>query len=439
MLICGRTTAPQTPPYPFLFFSLALSVEYYLEVPSLLRIEVIAETATQTERNKSTPTTTRPDLMQLFMAFLRLGASAFGGPAMIHYIKHFIVERKRWVDDKTFRDGIVLSQSIPGATAMQIAAFVGLKANGTLGALAAFVAFILPGCLLMALLSVLYVTTRTIPQVIAVMSGLQVIVVALMAHATFSFGKEFRSSYQSIGMALASALLLRRYSSPFAVIAGAAVVGAVLFRGERLAAPARLTERGQRGFRGAAIVGGLAVAGLLVLWSIRPQLSLLALLMMKINVLAFGGGSSTVPLMFVEFVNTRGWLTSKMLIDGIALGQITPGPIVITSVFVGYIRYGLTGAVIATVAMFTPSFFLLLVTAPYFDRLKSWRYFGGASRGILACFVGLLLFVTLRISVEIPWSPVRVALGLLALLALFKNVDVLYVVLIGAVVSVVVL
>ena len=118
--------------------------------------------------------------------------------------------------------------------------------------------------------------------------------------------------------------------------------------------------------------------------------------------------------------------------DGIALGQVTPGPIVITSTFVGFLVYGLPGAVVATIAIFTPSFLLLVISTTFFDKLQRSAVFGRALRGILASFVGLLLYVTVKFAFAVPWNVIKVLVCAAALGALLKKVDILYVVLVGA-------
>jgi len=161
--------------------------------------------------------------------------------------------------------------------------------------------------------------------------------------------------------------------------------------------------------------------------------------MVKIDLFAFGGGFASLPLMLHEIVINRGWLDSKTFMDGIALGQITPGPIVITATFVGYLVYGLLGALVATIAIFAPSFFMVITIAPFFDRLKNSIYFMKAIDGIFASFVGLLLYVCIKFTMGIPWDIVRILLGLATLAALLSKVDILYIVPIGAVISVFVL
>ena len=144
-----------------------------------------------------------------------------------------------------------------------------------------------------------------------------------------------------------------------------------------------------------------------------------------------------VPLMLHEIVDIRKWLDSKTFMDGIALGQVTPGPIVITATFVGYIMYGFAGAFVATVAIFTPSFLILTGVMPFFDSLKTSKYFAGATKGILATFVGLLFYATIKFASVVPWDIIRVLLTLGALIALIRKIDILYVVLAGAVISII--
>jgi chromate transporter len=161
----------------------------------------------------------------------------------------------------------------------------------------------------------------------------------------------------------------------------------------------------------------------------------LAVVMLKIDLFAFGGGFASLPLMLHEIVNNREWLESKTFMDGIALGQITSGPIIITATFVGYLVYGIIGAVVATIAIFTPSFFMVIIVAPFFDRLKNSIYFTKAIDGIFASFVGLLLYVCIKFAIAVPWDIVRILLCLATLTDLLRKVNILYIVPTGAVIS----
>jgi chromate transporter len=133
---------------------------------------------------------TKVSNVKLFLSFLRLGLTAFGGPAMIAYIKELSLNHNKWLDEEIFKDGVSLCQSIPGATAMQMAAYVGLRSNGLMGALSSYAGFGIPAFTLMLILSVAYVGAHELPFAVSLFKGLQVIVVAIIANATYSFGKE---------------------------------------------------------------------------------------------------------------------------------------------------------------------------------------------------------------------------------------------------------
>jgi len=376
----------------------------------------------------------------LFISFLRLGLTAFGGPAMIAYIRKLSVNRNKWLDEETFKDGVSLCQSIPGATAMQMAAYVGLRSNGLRFALLSYVGFGLPAFTLMLILSIAYVDAHKLPQVISLFKGLQIIVVAIIANATYSFGKGILKNYREILIALISAALLWLGVSPFVIIIGAALAGTLFFMNPGSPAlPTHIGKRNQREFKQVMLLFFIFIAGLAGLYIADIKLFKLATLMLKIDLFAFGGGFGSVPLMLHEIVDIRKWIDSKTFMDGIALGQVTPGPIVITATFVGYLMYRFAGALVATMAIFTPSFLILVGITPFFDRLKTSKYFVGATKGILATFVGLLFYATIKFAFAVPWEVVRVLLALGALTALIKKIDILYVVLVGAVISIIIL
>jgi chromate transporter len=292
----------------------------------------------------------------------------------------------------------------------------------------------------MLILSSLYATSRHVFWVSSLFSGLQVIVVAIVANGTFSFGKTSLKRAADPVIAAASTGALLVHVSPFYVILGAAVAGALLPRAETQSPPAGMAQEGlRRGLAGILALTGFCVAGLVCLYVVNAALFRLALLMLRVDLFAFGGGFASLPLMLLEVVKVRSWMDSKTFMDGIALGQVTPGPIVITATFVGYLVHGLSGAAVATIAIFTPSFLLLVGTAPFFHRLRQSPTFTRATQGILASFVGLLLYVTIRFAFAVPWDILRICLAVATLTAVLRKVDLLYVVLIGAGLSIFVL
>jgi chromate transporter len=380
-----------------------------------------------------------PTTKNLFLSFLRLGLTAFGGPAMVAHIRELSTRRHQWLGETDFKNGVALCQSIPGATAMQTAAYVGLRVRGISGAFAAYLGFGLPAFVLMLILSVIYARFSDLPRFISLFNGLQVIVVAIIISSVYSFGRNIANNYRSLIIALLSSFAFWAGISPFIAIVGAGVGGMAFSRASASKAAVDSDMRRTSTAKHVTLILICFLLCLSALYFLNSELFALGAVMLKIDIFAFGGGFASLPLMLHEVVMGRGWLDSKTFMDGIALGQVTPGPIVITATFVGYMVYGLSGAVVATIAIFTPSFFMLVIVAPFFDRLKNSIYFLRAIDGVFASFVGLLLFVCFKFAITVPWDIARIILGLAALAALIRKVDILYIVLAGAVISVFIL
>ncbi len=315
----------------------------------------------------------------LFTSFLRLGMSAFGGPAMIAYIRRMAVERKGWLDEETFRAGVALCQFIPGASAMQMAAYVGLKARGVAGAATCFIAFGLPAFLMIVILSALYQRTHELPITASLFSGLEAIIVAIVAYAAFIFARNYFSRWRDLAVAVTAAALLILGFSPFLVILVAAFAGLIIYRdlqpkenakenGSQESAP-RSKETPKTSVP-LVLISSAAVLGFVLLYIFQQDLFSLAASMFWVDLFAFGGGFASLPLMLNEVVAVRSWMDYQTFMNGIALGQITPGPIVITATFVGYMVQGVEGSIVATLGIFLPSFLILIGTVPYYDQLK---------------------------------------------------------------------
>lgn len=288
-------------------------------------------------------------------------------------------------------------------------------------------------------LSILYERSHELPRIIALFAGLQVIVVASVANATYYFGKGSVKDLRSVLIAACSCVLLFYSISPFVIIIAAGVSGVLLFRSTNtFEASHVIGKKDGQYLKPLALFVSLIAAGVAVLYFVDPELCSLTLLMFKVDMFAFGGGFSSVPLMLHEIVDVCGWMNSKTFMDGIALGQVTPGPIVITSTFVGYLLHGLTGAIVATIAIFTPSFLMVVLLTPALDKLKSSVHFTGATKGILASFVGLLFFVSVKFALDVHWDGPKLLLALAAFIALSRKVDVAYVVLIASLISVII-
>jgi len=185
------------------------------------------------------------------------------------------------------------------------------------------------------------------------------------------------------------------------------------------------------------IVAAIVAACVLLLpLTFAPVLAYLNLTFMKVDLLAFGGGFTTIPLIQREVVDRFGWVSTREFIDGIALGQVTPGPIVITATFVGYKAGGLLGALLGTIAVFFPSFLIVTTLAPHYDRIKRSRLVQIMVHGILAAFLGMLLLVAYRFGKEALGDWRTWVLMAAAWVALWRKVDLLLIVGVGAVLSV---
>jgi chromate transporter len=392
------------------------------------------ETDTIFSRQVIAPIVKKPSLTNLFLSFLKLGATAFGGPAMVPYIGRLAVEQKKWLDGSTFRDGVALCQTIPGATAMQTAAYTGFRARGVAGAAASFIGFGLPAFLLMVGLSAFYARSHTFPPLVSVFNGLQTIVVAIVANATLSFGKTLKG-FRDVIIAVIAASMFAFGLSPILVILLAALLGFILHPKNSSLSVRFAPEPQSSSTRPLSIIATVAALAFVGLFFVEPQLFDLAAMMFRIDLFAFGGGFASVPLMYHEVVEARSWMDGQTFLNGIALGQITPGPIVITATFVGYMVFGLIGAVVATVSIFLPSFLIVIGVTPYFDRLRNSVYFAAAVRAILCSFVGLLLTVTFRFASNISWDIPRISLATAAFVALLMKVEILWIVLVGTMLS----
>ena len=229
----------------------------------------------------------------------------------------------------------------PGSDGDAVRAYVGLKIRGALGAAASFVGFGLPAFATMMTLSALYVRGHELPIAVSAFAGLGALVVALVANATVSFGASTLLTWQGWLIAPTAAALFGLGTSPLVIILLAALLGLLLMKTQRphagLSAAPPWSLYSLRPLLALLVLAGGAPTLLLI---VNPRLFQLAALMAKIDISAFGGGFASVPLMFHEIVDVRRWLDGPTLLNGIALGQVTPGPIVITATFVGYVLYG---------------------------------------------------------------------------------------------------
>ncbi|MBU1042121.1 MAG: chromate efflux transporter [Proteobacteria bacterium] len=369
----------------------------------------------------------RASLSDIFRCFLRVGATAYGGPAMMPLMREHILKRG-WLNDEGFKVGLAVCQAIPGGTLMQMAAYTGLVLRGLPGALAGFLGFAVPACLLITALSALYHAMQGVALTTSAMAGLSSVVLGIIALAVYDFWLKYANGPRRVVMTLLACALFLSGVSPAWIILGAALIGPVVFRYET--APPVTLPNSPVPVRGVLLLAGLGLAWLGATFALAPLLFKLSLSMAKSDLMAFGG-YGVFPALYHGAVDLHQWMSAATFMDGMALAQVTPGPFMLGACFVGYHIAGVLGALTAGIWIFTPSFFILMVTVPYANRLLGWQPFRRALAGVLSTLGGLILAVGIQLGRSMDWSWLKAAFCVAATLALYKRVDPIWVVLCG--------
>jgi chromate transporter len=380
-------------------------------------------------------------LTTLFMRIFRLGATAYGGPGMINHIKEMAVNEKGWVKEGEFMRGMALCQLIPGATMVQIVTYIGYRVRGIWGALVAAIAFVLPAFIVLLLLSAIYFRSHNLWLIQALFKGLSAIVVAIILNACITFGKSILKDWKVIVISALSFIAFFLHWNFVLIFVLAAVAGLLLRpkSQQTKATPSGVPHLEVKGkeYLIVLLLSGLICAALVLSYHVDPRMIDLTLSLSKIGALAFGGGFTALPLIQYEIVDRFHWLSTKEFIDGIALGQVTPGPILITATFVGYKVANIWGAFMATIGVFFPSFFILVLLIPYHDRLRGVEKVRRMEQGVLGSFIGMLAVVLYNFGrttfVDIP--SILMAGG--AFFALYKKIGLPYILLAGGIISLV--
>ncbi len=358
-------------------------------------------------------------------------------------MKQVFVEKKKWVTEQEFITGLSLSQLLPSATGVNTIEFLGYKVGGSWGAVIAPVCFITPALLLITMLSAVYFRFGKLPVIESLFVGIGAVVVSLIINAAISMGKSAIKDWSAAGVALLGFVIVRFLKLPIpAVVVVSAFAGFLIYR-RKLAASAQGICAQEPGrsllgyWIGTGVVVGLVVAALIL--TSRSYLSGLLLSILHVGVFTFGGGFMSIPLFQNQAVEVHGWLTNRQFLDGIALGQITPGPVLITAAFIGYKVLGFWGALLAGLTIFSPGAVGMFVVAHQHERVSHLVWLQAMVKGIVAGFMGVLLSVIVRLGTQsiTDWrTALLAALALVALL--WKKVDPLWVIGIGAAVSIVV-
>ncbi len=365
----------------------------------------------------------RGSLRELALLFLRLGCTAFGGPpAHIAMMEDEVVARRAWLTREEFLDFLGATNLIPGPNSTEMAIHVGRTQAGLPGLLVAGSCFILPASILVTVLAWIYVRYGTLPQLAGVLYGVKPVVIALIIQAILKLAG---TAMKSVGLGLlgiAAGLGAARGIDPLVVLAA----------GGFLAGLAHSLQSGHRSARAVWVAGGMP--GLFGAGAF--SLTSLFLVFLKIGSILFGGGYVLVALMRSDLVTRLHWISERQLLDAIAMGQATPGPLSTSATFVGFLLGGLPGAVVATVAMFLPAFFFVAISGPLVPRIRRSALAGAVLDGVNVSALALMAVVTWPLfrSADVDWITLAItAAGLFLLLRV--RVNSMWLVLAGAVIG----
>jgi chromate transporter len=376
-----------------------------------------------------------PSLGALVRYFLRLGLTGFGGPvALANYMRQDFTERYRWISDEEYNEGLAIATACPGPLAYKLAIYCGYLRQGIAGALAVAFAFAVAPFFIVVAVAALYVRFGSTPALRGIFYGVGPVVIAIIARSCWDLGrKTLQREWIACAVAAISCgvtIAVRQELIALFLIAGA--LGIVLFYRPDQTAP--VTDHPLR-----SRARLLAVAPLLPGTLQSVTLGKIFWFFFKTGFLVFGSGLVIVPFLKAYVVDQYHWISNQAFLDAVAVGIVSPGPVVITATFVGFLNHGLAGAIVATVGIFAPSLIFVMLGTPLLRRYRHSGRVQGFIRGITVAVVGVLLgtsylvarstirdalgFVILAIALAVLWSkwrvpePVLVGAGALAGLA----------------------
>jgi chromate transporter len=348
------------------------------------------------------PATSQNESKDIAITMLKLGATSYGGPAIMGTMQAELQERRRWVSKARFLEGLAVANMVPGATATQLGIFLAYVRGGWWGGLLGGVCFVLPAFVVMLALTVGYAVFGVTPLARSALYGLGPVVIGLFAIALYRLGKAAVTSVPEaiIGLAAAAALAATRLGI-VAILVFAGCAGLLVF------------YRGKSVARVRVVAGLVLIAVLSALWWTATSVSSptggawtpnptslvdLGLYFLKVGAFTIGGGLTMVAFIQDQVVGQFGWMTPREFIDGLALGQLTPGPVLMIAAYVGYKLAGVAGAAVAATAAFLPSFIIMLAILPVLDRVRQMMWVKAVMKGMGPAVIGVLAVSLIRLS-----------------------------------------
>ena len=338
------------------------------------------------------PAQQRERLQELAIVFLKLGSIAFGGPAAhIAMIDDEVVKRRQWLTRQQLLDLIGVTNLIPGPNSTELAIHIGLERGGWRGLIVAGVSFILPAMLIVWALAALYAQYQTVPQLEWMLYGIKPVIIAIVIQALWKLGKSAIKNIQTSIAVIAVIILFFLGINEILLLIVAGVVVAVV----------NVWRSGSHSSNNSLILlptgifANLSSANLANVSTKEPaSWSSLFLVFLKIGSVMYGGGYVLLAFLQKDIVERYHWLTSQQLLDAVAIGQFTPGPLFTTATFVGYLAGGNLGAIAATIGIFLPAFGLIALVNPLVPKLRKSPWTAGFLDGVNAASLGLMAVVT---------------------------------------------
>jgi chromate transporter len=343
-------------------------------------------------------------LWEIARLFLKLGTTAFGGPAAhIAMLQREVVERRGWISREEFLDHLGASNLIPGPTSTELVIHIGRKRGGWLGLLIAGTCFILPAAIMVGIIAWAYVRYGKLPAVSGLLYGVKPVVIAIILQAIWKLGRTAVKSRWLVVVGVIALGLSAGGVAPLLVLAA----GAILAIAMELTRPR--TKAALLAFVNVTMAASSMTVGL---WPIF-------LVFLKIGAMVFGSGYVLLAFLQADLVRRLGWLTQQQLLDAVAVGQVTPGPVFTTATFLGYLLHGTGGAVAATIGIFIPAFVFVAISAPLIPKIRASRLAGAALDGINVASLALMAVVAWQLGRAALVDATTVAVVLVSLLALF--------------------
>ncbi len=381
-----------------------------------------------TDQNPTPPPKNR--LLQLVGIFLKIGTINFGGPmALIAIMEEEFVRKRKWLTQEHFLDLVAATNLVPGPNACEMAAHIGYVRAGYAGLVVAEFSFLLPAVVLSSLLAVVYVQYGTLPQVDALFYGINPVILALILMATYRLGKNTLTNKVQV-LIFSLAILASLFDVNEVIIIFGAGFLAMLIN--------QFPQIFNKGTHLLFFLPLFSSSASLKMASVASDNVLLKLFLffLKTGSLIFGSGMVLFAFIQEDIVERFGWLTQQQLIDAIAVGQMTPGPVTSTSAFIGYLIAGWTGAIVSTLGIFLPSFIIVAAIGPLIPKMRTSKPLQAFLRGVNAAVIALMLTICLTIAqnaiVDI-WTFLVMAAGILILF--FLKWDSIWLVLGGAIIG----